>query len=219
MNVDYSQAAAQEQRDIPTHGEYLLAGLEDVPEIALDAFGLTREAVDAYGIRWRPERYGKRGAVYPDAFMFGIRDPASGRLWGTHRKDADGAWTSPGTPKGQTLFGIERFQSGGTAILVESPLDTAVLLAAGLDGGLASFGAKVSQRQAALLSERASRIVLALDNDPAGRAAQRALAGRLSIPVYCFNYGDALSLVRPGRAKDPGEMEADDLRWAIRHAT
>ena len=210
--VDSSRAPQHQEREVETYGEWLLAEYADVTNLALDCFGLTREAVDAYGIRWREERYGGKRKVYPDAFVFGIRDPASGKLWGTHLKWDGGAFTSSGCPKSRTLFGIERFRSGSPAILVESPLDAAVLLTAGLDGGLASFGTPVSRGQAALLSERASCVVLALDNDRAGRDGQKKLLRELAVPVWCFNYGDSTG-------KDPGELTPDELRDGLRYAT
>ncbi len=96
---------------------------------------------------------------------------------------------------------------------MESPLDAAVLLSAGLDGGLASFGANVSEEQAQILRDRAGRIVLALDHDDAGRAGQDKLIEHLGGKnLHAFNYGGT-------SAKDPGDMTDDEIRDGIRNAT
>ena len=96
---------------------------------------------------------------------------------------------------------------------VESPLDVAVLATAGLKGGLSSFGAGDRPRQRALLSDRASQIVLALDNDDAGREAQAKLVAKLrGKEVFEFNYGTS-------EAKDIGEMDKDEIYDGLRYAT
>ena len=171
--------------------EYLESALDQFgtpPAKALDLRGITLDAAQAYGIRWYAE-----GA----AWILPIRDADSGVLRGWQTKSAHDTRNTPGTRKGRTLFGIDRFQPGSTAILVESPLDAAVLLSAGLDGGLASFGANVSREQAQILRDRAGRIVLALDNDDAGRAGQDKLIEHLGgKSLHAFNYGST-------GAKDP----------------
>ena len=181
----------------------------DPPGWALGDRGISAAAAREYGILWDDD--------YAEGWVLPIRDADSGVLRGWQTRTDDGFDNTTGTKKSLTLFGIDVFEPGSIAVLVESPLDAAVLLTAGISGGVASFGADVSQRQAELLADRASVIVLALDNDAAGRKGQAKLVYRLSglhatTKVVAFNYVGA-----PGR-KDPGEMTDTEIRWALRHA-
>jgi hypothetical protein len=175
---------------------------------------ISAQAAADLSIRWNARARGTVGA-----WILPVRHPDTCALIGWEKKisgslEDDGVWTEPGTRKSHTLFGIDQFEPGDPVILVESPLDVAVLRTAGLPG-LASFGANVSRRQRKLLADRASRIVLALDNDRAGRQAHTKLvqspefAGK---ELYRFNYEHT-----PG-AKDPGEMKDDEIREALRTA-
>ena len=176
------------------------------PGWALEERGISREAASALSIRW-----------YQDcsAWVLPVWFPDGSSLLGWQFKNAGSTWCHEGTPKSLTLFGIDRFKTGSTAILVESPLDVAVLLTAGIEGGLASFGANVSHAQLQLLADRARRVFIALDNDKAGwdsygkviKAPELA-----SKQLFEFNY-DATP-----KAKDPGEMEDGEIREAIRTA-
>ncbi len=225
--IDYDAERGSDRDDEPVYTESTLDCFKTPPAKALDHRGITGDAAQAYGIRWQPpggwvEDALIRGALArgwtpPDrteeAWILPIRDADSGVLRGWQTKSAHDTRNTWGTCKGNTLFGIERFTPGSTAILVESPLDAAVLLSAGLDGGLASFGANVSERQAQLLRERAGRIVLALDNDDAGRAGQDKLIEHLGgKKLHAFNYGST-------GAKDPGDMSDEQLMDGIRTAT
>jgi hypothetical protein len=176
------------------------------PSVALADRGISAEAAADLSIRWDRDR---RAWVLP-AF-----NPDTDELIGWQFKSRDLVWTELGTKKSRTLFGIDVFKTGTPAVLLESPLDVAVLRTAGLEGGLASFGADVSRRQLRLLAERASRIVVALDNDDAGRkfaekiAASEELAGKT---LFQFNYDAAPD------CKDPGEMEDEEIREGLRTA-
>lgn len=148
-----------------------------------------------------------------------VRHPETGGLLGWQSKipgAASGTSTTWGTRKSLALFGLECFQTGSTAILVESPLDVAYLRTVGRFGGLASFGAGVSAAQRSLLAERAGRIVLALDNDDAGRNSTAKLLKATEFrgkELFTLNYSHAPA------AKDPGEMSADEIREGLRTAT
>jgi hypothetical protein len=176
------------------------------PRWALEERGISRVAARKLAIRWCRDR---------SAWVLPVWHPDTGGLMGWQYKSADYTWCEDGTPKSRTLFGIDVFEPRSTAILVESPLDVAVLLTAGLDGGLASFGVGVSHAQLQILAVRARQIVIAMDNDEAGRGAHDKL---IKAPEFAgkrllqFNYA-----VDPA-AKDPGEMEDDALREAIRTA-
>jgi 5S rRNA maturation endonuclease (ribonuclease M5) len=176
------------------------------PRWALDERQISREAASELSIRWHRA---KNARVLP------VWHPENGALLGWQYKNAEGTWCHDGTPKSHSLFGIDVFEPGTTAILVESPLDVAVLLSAGLDGGLASFGAGVSRAQLQLLADRAKRVFVALDNDDAGRmgtekiSVSSELAGK---PLFVLNYEAA------PKAKDVGEMSDDEIREGLRTA-
>ncbi len=174
------------------------------PQQKLDERRITAEVAAGLSIRWD---WGDRAWILP------ARDPDTKVIWGWQCKTSGSTWMEKGTPKSKTLFGIDVFEAGTTAILVESPLDVAVLATAGLKGGLSSFGAGDHPRQRALLSDRASQIVLALDNDDAGREAQAKLVAKLrGKEVFEFNYGTS-------EAKDIGEMDKDEIYDGLRYAT
>jgi DNA primase len=86
-----------------------------------------------------------------------------------------------GVHKGDTLFGIERAH-GSTGLLLESPLD--VVRFHSVYGGsdvsaVASFGANVSSNQLSLLCDRFDALVIALDNDKAGKMETKRVARSL----------------------------------------
>ena len=95
------------------------------PQRKLDERGITSEAAASLSIRWSA---GERAWILP------ARDPDTGVIRGWQYKSADGTWMETGTPASKTLFGIDQFETGATAILVESPLDVAVLATAELTG-------------------------------------------------------------------------------------
>jgi hypothetical protein len=126
-------------------------------------------------------------------------------------------------PKSTTLFGLDCARAD-TAMLVESPLDAPRSMSAGLDpeevAVVSSYGAEVSDDQMKLLMSRFRRVVLALDNDRAGRKATarllhgavkgygrheiktRGYASRMNLFVY--NYGNS-------EEKDPGDQTDDEV--------
>jgi hypothetical protein len=200
------------------------------PESALKARRIRPVATADLSIRWAPWTYANglsgRGWVHDPtwgAWILPVRHRDTYDLMGYQTKIvgevAEGneeTKTTWGTRKSRTLFGIDMFTSGNPAILVESPLDVAVLHTAGFPGiALASFGASVSRRQLRLLADRAGRIILALDNDRAGRDStgklirSPELAGK---ELFRFNYAHAPD------AKDPGEMTDEEIREGLRTA-
>ena len=182
----------------------------DPPASALRDRGISRAAAAEFGILWDDD---------DGSWILPFRNPVSNVLRGWQTKYARQTVNTPQSHKSRTLFGIDVFETGGVAILVESPLDVAVLLTAGFTGGLASFGAEVSRAQAGLLSQRAGEIIIALDNDDAGRAGEAKLLdllaaqpGRSRPPVWSFGYGDM-------KGKDVGELDDEEIVWGIEHAT
>ena len=133
---------------------------------------LDEDVTAKYGIRWDTSN---KATVIP------IVSPI-GELWGWQLKKTDWVRNHPeGVHKGDTLFGIERAHAG-TALLLESPLDVVRFhsVYGGTDiSAVASFGANISERQIRLLTDRFDGLIIAFDNDQAGRAETKRLRSRL----------------------------------------
>jgi DNA primase len=149
-----------------------------------------------------------------DNWILPVRDPDTFEFWGYKEKSEDGYFNNKpaGISKGDTLFGIDCLRER-TAILLESPLDCLRLYTAGILGGVASYGAKVTSTQMDLLFDRVNVIILALDNDDAGWNAVRAIkqkylgSGRV---IKVLNYTGI-------EGKDIGEANVTDeqIRKAV----
>lgn len=174
-----------------------------------------------------PERQlWKRGISSDSAGELGILWDDDERAWILPFRDADGTlhgWQSKSTrgklvrnyPEGIKkscfLFGLHASASD-RAVLVESPLDVAVLRDAGVRGGVASYGVHVSRVQLSLLIAHYSSLILALDNDNAGwRESEKLRKEFRSLPVKFFDYGDS-------GCKDPGEMLDKEILRGIENA-
>ena len=197
--------------------EFHITKFGDPPAEALEKRNLTLVGCKEFGLRWN---------AVDNTWVIPIRS-AGGVLLGWQEK-GEGRFMNrpPGMPKGSTLFGLDRF-TGGLMVLVESPLDAVYLYELGYSA-VASCGAGVTDQQMRLIVDFAEELVLALDNDGAGKMATRKLVtgwdhdsrGRLvkrikwssRIPIKIFNYKRA-----PDK-KDPGEMEPEDVVWAIETA-
>ncbi len=77
--------------------------------------------------------------------------------------------------KGSLLYGLDRakeaMRSAGTAVIVEGYMDVIAAHQFGHRNVVASMGTALTERQAALLQRFAERVVLAMDADEAGSAA------------------------------------------------
>ena len=177
-----------------------------VPKKYLQHRNITEEAANEYGVRWNPD---ERAWILPMVDVHGT-------LIGWQEKGVGFTFNHPtGVKKGSTLFGLPQF-SAGTAILVESPLDV-VRFASSFDGVrcLASFGAMVSKTQLDILTDRASKIIIALDNDDAGIASAQRVFREIPLVkggVYWLKYSHT-------KAKDIGEMTDDEIEEAVSQAS
>jgi hypothetical protein len=179
------------------------------PAWALESRRITEKAAAQLGIGWGP-------AWHPD---LRIETRASGwvlpmtclgcrEVRGFQNKidvsewpEEVGVWS--GAPKRLSLFGVTQYQGGTTVMVVESPLDVAVLRSARLPA-LATYGAP-SRPQLRYLAENAGRIVLAFDNDDAGLGYLDDVirSGYLARKIHD---GDVYRFVCTGGGKDPGEV-------------
>lgn len=96
-------------------------------------------------------------------------------------------------------------ESDAPCWVVEGEIDALSLLGFGVKK-VAACGGNPSRWQISTLPRLADRIVLAFDNDAAGRRMRGEVAGALAnvVRLYEFEY--------PGEAKDPGEISPDDWK-------
>ena len=115
---------------------------------------------------------------------------------------------SPDSPifkKGRELFGI-KYQGGnvkkkGFAILMEGYLDVLTAQKNGFENAVASLGTAFTEEQAQLLKKYTDKILIAYDNDEAGRNA--VIKAGYILKKYDF---DIKCLVLKGEEQDPDEF-------------
>jgi 5S rRNA maturation endonuclease (ribonuclease M5) len=178
----------------------------EVPDEELEKRSITRHAATIHGIKWDTKN---------DCWVIPVVDKDR-NLIGWQSKKKDWVRNYPvGIKKSVTLFGLERFK-GGTAILLESPLDVVRLTSAQEPiQGLASFGSAISTTQISLLEEHVDRLIVAMDNDEAGLASAKKLFE--SLPR--FRGGTLWLNYRETNAKDIGDMTNDEIHTAIETST
>lgn len=181
--------------------EASLALFTEPPAHVLADKAVTAQACRALGILWDPAK---------SDWIFPVRDSWTGRLYGWQAKHGRYMSNRPDEiPVKSCLFGWGQVPPGGQVVLVESPLDTAVMHDAGYVA-VSSYGAVITDAQLELITGRCSSLVLALDDDKAGWKATDQIWRKLrSIPVRVFSYGDA------PLGKDPGELDDDSIRWGM----
>jgi Toprim-like len=176
---------------------------KNLPAAILEMRSLHPDIAKRFGIRWD---------TTDKAVLTPIVSPL-GELKGWQAKTREWVKNYPtGVHKSTTLFGIER-AFAPVGILVESPLDVARFHSA-YDGSdyscVASFGANVSDQQIRLLA-RFDRLVIALDNDQAGKTETKRLLRRLPSfrnGVRYWNYDGTT-------VKDLGEMTDQQIVNAL----
>ena len=174
----------------------LLHRLFDVPDRLLNHRWLRRPAVDAYTVRFDPERA---------SWVLPLWDRL-GALVGAQYKGGGMAVTYPvGLEKSKLLFGLRTVRRADYVVLVESPLDAVRLFGLGIPA-VASLGAYTSQAQCRMLARDFGTIYLALDNDQAGWDGMdraHSMLGRYGAAPIIWNYGSS-------DAKDIGDVPDDD---------
>lgn len=169
--------------DLEYISEATLSAFDNVPEYALRSRGLTSEASLAYSIRWDTRQ---------ENWIIPIRDPYTDALIGWQEKGHKSRYFKnypTGMKKSRSVFGYGLY-TGGDMIVVESPLDAVRLRSVGFHGGVAIYGATPSKEQVNII-RGADRIIFALDNDDAGKAAAYNLAKMgfsSNFDSWFFNY-------------------------------
>jgi DNA primase len=196
----------REERYEPTNqgpiiSEWTLRHFDALPDRMLERRHLQRISVEEFEVRW--DKVTK-------CWVLPIRDLA-GELMGFQFRQKGTVINHPeGVEKSKTLFGIHLFTDSDRITIVESPLDAVRFHGVGV-AAVSSFGASVSDEQITLLSRNFRTVVLAMDNDKPGQAANRFLQGALrsrGCITMDFSY-------RGLAVKDPGDVSYDaDLRKA-----
>jgi hypothetical protein len=187
------------------------------PAEARAARGLTLNACTMYDVRWDAAN---------ELWITTVRDK-HGKLLGWQEKNDRQFNNRPKhLVKSASLFGWGLVRPGSTVLLVESPLDAPFALPGCPDDVIpvSSYGAAISREQVELLRRRASRVILALDNDAAGwKSVVKVGAAFGTVPVAVFNYGTVEShpdvdIIAPPDGRDPGNLSMDEISWGIEHA-
>jgi DNA primase len=184
----------------------MLSAFVDPPQDALDARGLTLHAVRAYEICWDSRN---KNWIIP------IRDAKTQKLLGWQEKGYTQRHfnNKPAKiKKSSSLFGYSQYVTG-TMIVVESPLDVVRLASLGITGGVAIYGASVSDVQLSCI-RGADRVIFALDNDQAGKNTSRDLiylCKELGIECWFFNYSSI-------DVKDIGGMSKAEIEWGLENS-
>jgi 5S rRNA maturation endonuclease (ribonuclease M5) len=186
--------------------EARLAIYSKVPAWALGSRDLTTEACEYYGVLWEEST---------SNWILPIRTWEDDTLLGWQEKGQVNRHfrnRPAGVLKSQTIFndglGLAR------CIVVESPLDAVRLRSMGVNGGVSTFGAAISNEQLSIIRNNYEKIVFAFDNDPMGRkASNRMLELSRSMGFECefFNYSQT-------DAKDVGDMSEDEIHFGLDNA-
>ena len=188
--------------------EARLVVFTEPPLWALEARQLTLDACNKHGVLWDGKNW-----ITP------IRNPENNKLMGWQEKGQGHRHfrnRPTGVQKSKTLFGLDVW-AGGTMIIVESPLDVVRLSSLGIDGGVSTYGAFVSEDQLALM-RKADKLIFAFDNpriDPAGLEAMKDMLKRTRLQgMECWfvKYTDDVY-------KDIGDMPENAVDLLISNAT
>lgn len=158
------------------------ASFDRVPLPLLSARNLDPEQAFRFGIRFNKKNKSmKNGDDRPDyrCLVTPVLDDLGGLMGWQAKQGAYFANVPTGVHKSRSLFGFN-FARGDTAILVESPLDVvrfhSVYTGTEMQA-VSSYGASVSDYQRGMLISRFDRLIMALDNDEAGRLESARLYG------------------------------------------
>lgn len=169
-----------------------------------------------------------------DCWIFPVRDPDTDKLLGWQEKSKRRFLNRPaGLDKTRSLHGMRHLKTTGKSgyvVVVESPLDVARFMTAGIMRVVSTYGAEFTDFQIRNLWDWADEIIFALDNDDAGqKKVARYLLAHPEDRAHCkvFDYGTVYEdrhyrhwLIHPeGDGRDPGNLSDDDLRWGVQYAT
>ena len=125
---------------------------------------------------------------------------------------------STNLPRSKTMFNLNRARrEGGTIIVVESSFDAIRMFEAGFPNAVATLGGHISSENIANLNKYSSKIIIATDNDEAGRKLGLEIVQKLKskeVLWAAYEYGT----IYPHDAKDIGDMTNEEIRQCILNA-
>lgn len=121
---------------------------------------------------------------------------------------------SRGFPRGVWLYNLDNAKQYDNVYVVESPMSVLVLKSRGINNVVATFGAKVEDKQVSLLRQF-STVTIFMDGDTAGRQATAKLVTRLAPYTKTF-------VVETPDNEDPATMESipdavSSFCWQMEH--
>lgn len=170
--------------------------------------GITYAALEELRLGYDPK---SRRLVFPHFF--------EGKLTGWQKRAIPGEsvspepkyQSSPGMPKSTTLYNFDNARAYDRVCVVESPMSVAKAYSLGIPNVVATFGAKVSKAQAALLIDNFEMVYLWFDRDGAGMGAELRMMPYLWRRIPTF-------VVAPDRGKDMADCDEADIAVKLAHA-
>lgn len=166
--------------------------------------GFTWETIRKWDIRYDPIQ---------DAIVIPVIK--EGELIGTiaRRYRFEPKYLNSEFPKREILFGLNHIsRSERLIIVVEGPLDCIWVNQCGL-GAVALLGARMGQPQAALLKQKFGEVILALDNDEAGKIGTKEAIKLLTSKGYLLPQIKILEYPKP--CKDANDCTSEELHIAF----
>lgn len=121
-------------------------------------------------------------------------------------------------PRSKTMFNLHRAKrEGGAIIVVESTFDAIRFFEAGFPNAVATLGGHLSNDNISNLNKYSSKIIIATDNDEAGRKLGLEIAQKLKTKEVLwasYNYG----MIYPHDAKDIGDLTNEEIKQCILNA-
>ena len=190
---------------IPIVDPAMLAAFSCPPDHALRSRGLSKAAAEDCRLLWDDRT---------DSWIIPVFSGYTEELLGWQQKAYRGRFFKnypPGMKKSESLYGYQT-ELPDTVVLVESPLDVVRLRTVGVFG-VASYGSFVSKQQINLIKS-ANKLIIAMDNDDAGREANQritAMMPEMWFEAWFFDYTNT-------DQKDVGGMSRDEIFSGLNNA-
>lgn len=199
--------------NLPSYDPAVLNPWLDMPHPYWAERGITEGAQAILQLGYDPTA---RRIVFPhfvDNILVGWqkRVVPSGWGWEATVPDYPKYKNSPGFPKSETLYNLDRARQYETVIVVESPMSVAKALSVGLPNVVATFGAKVTEQQLFALKDF-HRIYVWFDRDKAG------IGGEIKQLEGLYRRAD-VRVVTPDWGKDMGDCTHDEMIAKLLDAT
>jgi DNA primase len=108
---------------------------------------------------------------------------------------------STGLPRNKVLFNLNNVKFSDI-VIVESSFDAIRLWQLNIPA-IATLGANIGKNQINLINKYATRIILAMDQDEAGRTLTRNLNSSVTVPILNMDF--------PDEVKDIGDMKDEEI--------